>query len=190
MKNSIFYSLLLTFIIFGFSAKAQNNISFSFKGGGGLYVGGGSGGYAAVLSPRLNFLSLSDIGTLSVGTHLGLGFSSNSSYNSRTGAEGQSSFVFDLPLMLELNLGNGSSPDNENDFGGFLGLGYGISRLANNDLNYGGNSATTSGPVFNAGLSFRNFGFRLSYLISSKDVDPSIDESPNVIGAALLYTLK
>ncbi|WP_375561605.1 hypothetical protein ACE193_03375 [Bernardetia sp. OM2101] len=189
MKNLLFSFTLITFIMFGFSAKAQNDISFSFKAGVGAYSGGGSAGYAAVLSPRLNFLSFSEIGTLSVGTHIGLGYSSNSTYNSRTGAEGQSSFVFDLPVMLELNLGNSSSPDNESDFGGFVGAGYGFSKLSNNDLNYGGNSATTSGPVLNAGLSYRGVGVRFSYLLSTKDAEPG-ESSRNVLGLSLLYTLK
>lgn len=119
-----------------------------------------------------------------------MGYSSNSTYNPRTGAEGQSSFVFVLPLMLELNLGNSSNPDNDNDFGGFVGAGYGISRLSNNDFIYGGNSAATSGPVFNAGLSYNGVGIRFSYLFSTKDVLPGTDSSPNVLGLALLYTLK
>lgn len=183
------FSLLLTVcfaLFFTNLATAQTELSFSHKAGLSGYMGPNAGGYGITYSPRLNFLPLGDAGTLSVGTHIGLGISGE--FNSRTGGEG--SFIFDLPLVVELNMGNSSHPDNENNFGGYFGGGFGYSKLALADTYYGTTSDTALGPIVNGGLSYKGYGLRFSYLYNTKKADDGLSEAGNVLSVGFQMTIK
>lgn len=178
MKLLHFNQILVTIcLLFGAAASSNAQISFSHSAGAGLYGGGDAGSPAIVYSPRLNILAFGDNATVSVGTHVGAWLA----FNSR---EGASSLAFDLPLVAELNLGNKSTKDNDSGFGGFVGAGYGISRLAS-DGEFGLAENKASGVVVNGGIRAnvlgRSLGVRVSYLINFKD------NASNVIGAGIAY---
>ncbi|HCS19208.1 MAG TPA: hypothetical protein DIW47_01360 [Bacteroidetes bacterium] len=174
--NKLFLLAIISFL------SLQNSyaqLSFSHSFGASIYVSSLAAAPGLMYSPRLNFLELSDETSLSVGTHLGLGFS----YNSQDGA---GSFALDVPLVAEINFGHGALPDTESNFGGFLGLGYGISRIGS-DATFGADYNEAAGPVFNGGIRTyiwdRPLGLRASYLINTKE------GYANVFSLGLFYTL-
>ncbi|SFD53549.1 Outer membrane protein beta-barrel domain-containing protein [Chitinophaga sp. CF118] len=122
--------------------------------------------FAFTYNPRINFLETESM-SVSVGVPLTIGFSGsyNASYSS-TGdnyEENTLGYMINAPLMLNLNLGGGSSKKCEKRFGGFIGGGYGY-YLTNKTNSYtydeyynetvkevGG---STMGPAANAGVRF------------------------------------
>ncbi len=157
------------------SVNAQ--MSFSHSLGGKFFTISGEGAdyssIGALYSPRLNFAEVGDNGTVSVGTHIGLAFEGNS----RDG----SSFVYDIPLVVEYNFGQASNNDNDSGFGFYVGGGYGI----HNSSSF---TEAMSGPVASAGVRFviadRPFDVNFSYLIGSGDF-----KDYNLIGVGLQYSL-
>ena len=129
-------------------------------------------------SPRVNLVELGDEMTISVGTHLGLGL--------LISAEDGNSFALDLPIVAELNFGHAAHPNTSSSFGGFVGAGYGTSRIGS-DGAFGADYNRASGVVFNAGTRGHirqsiPLGLRVSYLLNTKkDFD-------NVISVGLFYT--
>jgi hypothetical protein len=173
-SNQLFTILCM---ILGSWTASNAQISFSHAAGAGLYGGGDASSLAIVYAPRLNILSLGDNATVSIGTHAGAWLA----FNSR---EGASSLALDLPLVAELNLGHKANKDNESGFGGFIGAGYGISRLAS-DSEFGVSENKAAGIVVNAGIRAgligQSFGLRVSYLFNMKD------NAANVLGLGLQY---
>ena len=125
--------------------------------------------------------------SISVGIPLTFAFSGSASANSRTGVdESSSSFLYDLPLMIDYN-GGVMSPQNRNGdgrIGYYAGVGIGIENTDASSFEYistGYNSGYTAytkaksvGPNVHAGFVFRVgnpdrrayfFGLRLSYKI-------------------------
>jgi len=178
MKN--LFVLLTSFILISLHTNVVGQISFSHAVGGTYLQGGFAGTPAGTYSPRVNFLELGDEFTLSAGTHISLGYSGNS----RTGP---SSLVFDLPLMLETNIGNSSTPDANSDFGGFFGIGYGISKLLSSDELLGTDTNNASGMVINGGVRVNiqdyPLALRISYLLNK------MKEGDNVFGVGLFIVL-
>lgn len=160
------------------SQFTYSQISFSHSIGGAYYGSPQASATAIMYSPRVNFLELSDELTVSAGTHLGLGIV----YNSQTG---ENSFAFDFPFVAEINLGHGANADTRSTFGGFLGLGYGYSRIGS-DGAFGANYNDALGPVFNGGIraliNERPVGLRISHLANTKK---GFD---NVLSVGLFYT--
>lgn len=169
-----------------------SQVSFSHSIGASLYASTDNRASAvgATYSPRLNVLEINEELTVSVGTHLGFGLD----FNSR---EGANSLALDIPLMVELNFGNASQPGIESNFGGFVGFGYGISKIGSRtdfvsfsttDFNEG------SGLVLNAGLRLfvRDIpiGVRFSYLANSKKVGAEGEEYADVYSLGVFYTIK
>ncbi len=154
-------------------------VSFSHSIGASYYFSSYASAPAIMYSPRLNLIQVGDESTISIGTHLGLGIS----YNSQAGA---SSFALDLPIMAELNLGNGASKEANSSFGGFFGLGFGISKLGSASA-WGGDYNDAAGLVVNGGVRFhlneRPLGVRVAYLLNAKEGFAS------VLGIGAMYTL-
>ncbi len=173
MKKLLLVAAIAVFGITSVSAQ----ISFSHSLGGKLFsLSGDNADYSsigALYSPRLNVLEVGDNGTLSIGTHIGLAFEANS--------REESSFVYDLPLVVEYNFGQASSNDNDGGFGFYVGGGYGI----HNSSVFGD---PMKGPVASAGLRFtiadKPLDINFSYLIGSGD-----SKDYNLIGAGLQYCL-
>ena len=129
-------------------------------------------------SPRLNFYDIKDEIILSVGTHIGLGLV----YNSQ---EGASSFALDLPIVAEINFGQGADKFSESRFGGFFGAGYGISKIGAAGA-FGDDYNEAAGLLVNAGvraiIKEQACGLRVSYLKNSKK------EFKDVISVGVFYT--
>ena len=153
-------------------------LSFSHSLGGSFYLSSLASAPGIMYSPRVNFLQLNDELTVSAGTHLGLGIV----YNSR---EGASSFALDLPLVAEINFGHASNPETSSSFGGFIGFGFGISKIGSQGA-FGADYNSASGLIFNGGIRAiikeRPLGLRLSYLINTKD------DFSNVFSLGMFYT--
>ena len=153
-------------------------MSFSHALGVAYYSSSNATAPGVTYAPRLNFLELGDELTVSVGTHLGLGIAGSS-------REGASSFALDLPLVAEVNFGHAANPDANSSFGGFAGLGFGISKIGSAGA-FGADYNDAAGPVFNGGVRMlikeRSLGVRISYLLNTKD------GFSDVLGLNLFYT--
>lgn len=168
-------NILLTLSAIVLCQQASAQISFSHAVGISYFVAGDAMSPAFNYSPRLNVVEMGDA-TISIGTHLNGWIV----FNSRTPSS--NALVLDAPLLAELNLGHAAHPDAYSDFGGFIGVGYGVSLVG------GGNGANAAmGPVANIGVrmyvSDQPCGLRLSYLYSTND------EGADVFGISLFYTL-
>jgi hypothetical protein len=170
-------SLLVVTVLMG-SQVSFGQVSFSHSLGGSLYFSESTGAPAIMYSPRVNVLQLGDEITVSAGTHLGLGLTFNSQ-------EGASSFALDVPIVAEINIGHGAHPDAESSFGGFAGIGFGISKIGSAGA-FGSDYNDAAGLVLNGGIraeiNQRPIGLRVSYLINSKLY------YQNVVGIGLFYT--
>lgn len=187
--------LLVSFISF-----ASFSQSFMHGAGVTVVVGTASGGKASVsggltYSPRFNFLETETL-SLSVGIPFSAGISGSYSYNTYDGEENTLGFMLNAPLMLNLNIGAGSTKENESRFGFFVGAGFGYHH---SDFNidvtddYGGyyedsKSINTFGPAGNAGVRFavgshqKNIEVRFSYMKGLEEV-----YKPNIFGVAALF---
>ena len=161
-----------------------------------IIVATAPGGKAAVnegltYSPRINFIEQEDM-SVSAGIPftLGASFSYNAEYNSYSGSSTSSSFSFmaNVPLIINLNMGAGSTKETESRFGYFVGGGvgyhYGTFNLSD-ALNVDGDGYTvhkvsTFGPVGNAGIRFgvgsgsHNIEVRFQYMKGLSDVKANI----------------
>jgi hypothetical protein len=98
--------------------------------------------------PRLNFVE-NDNSSISIGAPVGVGIGIvRSTGYSDVGI----SFAYDLPVVLDYNIGCKSTPDNENNFGGYVGAGFGyyrvnVSKSENSDF-----TGISYGPIFRGGV--------------------------------------
>jgi hypothetical protein len=144
-------------------------------------------------SPRVN-ITESDFMSLSVGVPLTVGLSGNYQSSSYYGEEsGSFNFMANIPLMVNVNLGAGSSKECEDRFGFFLGAGFGyhFGTQTYIDDYYEENvskSGSTYGPAGNIGFRFavgshqKNIEARLSYMKGLKDTYKT-----DVYGLAALF---
>ncbi|MFT3934794.1 MAG: hypothetical protein QM726_14310 [Chitinophagaceae bacterium] len=177
---------------------ASIGFSQSFMHGAGLnvIVATAPGGKAAVnegfsYSPRFNFIEQDNM-SVSVGIPftIGASFSYSSSYNSYYGTSSNSSFSFmaNVPLVINLNMGAGSTKETESRFGYFVGGGFGYhygkfnlsDALDYGDDGYTEHKTSTIGPVGNAGVRFavgrgtHNVEVRLQYMKGINDLKANI----------------
>jgi len=191
MKKNLLVLFLCVFAVSG--AFCQ---SFMHGAGLNIIVATAPGGKAAVnegltYSPRINFIEQEDM-SVSAGIPftLGASFSYNAEYNSYSGSSTSSSFSFmaNVPLIINLNMGAGSTRETESRFGYFVGGGvgyhYGTFNLSD-ALNVDGDGYTvhkvsTFGPVGNAGIRFgvgsgsHNIEVRFQYMKGLSDVKANI----------------
>lgn len=123
--------------------------------------------FSVLYNPRFNFVETQSL-SVSVGIPITIGFSGSyeAGYNSYDGGyeENTLGYMFNAPVMLNLNLGGGSSKKSNKLFGGFIGGGYGIYSSNSTDVYHydyelgeeymtsaGG---STFGPAANAGVRF------------------------------------
>lgn len=140
-------------------------------------------------SPRFNFLEKDNL-SVSIGVPLSVGVSGSYSanYGSYSGESNSLSFMFDAPLMINLNLGCGSTKESDRRFGFFIGAGYGYhygtSSESFTDFNgyeYSDNvQSSTTGPAGNLGVRFgvgrstHNIEVKLAYMKGLNDTKPNI----------------
>ncbi|MBS1575397.1 MAG: hypothetical protein JST09_08860 [Bacteroidetes bacterium] len=185
MKKIILSVLFILSLSFSFSQ------SFMHGAGVGIFVlnSPGStttGAFALGYSPRFNFVE-TDALSISVGVPINAGISGSyyAEYNSYYGGYENNTLkaFINVPAMLNLNVGAGSTHENESRFGFFAGGGYG---LHYGDMGktvvdsygyetYVKNYAASFGPAGNAGVRIavgshqKNIEIRLSYMKISGD---------------------
>jgi hypothetical protein len=174
-----------------------NSQSFMHGIGINVFVSSVSGGQSNVTggisyTPRVNFIEGDDM-SVSAGLPFTVGFTGSGSYNSRSGvSDGSSvSFVFNAPLIVNLNMGAGSTKDAESRFGYFVGAGYGYhyGMYVATDAIVGDVSTqfSTTGPVANAGIRLgvgsHSVEVRVQYMKGLSDVKPNIFSA----GAAFVF---
>jgi hypothetical protein len=168
-KNSPSITLIVILLFTLFSSRTISAQSFSHSLGVGPLAGEEGIGLGTVYSPRINVIEVGSFMTTSIGTHFGLILNTNTD---NSGSTNQSFIGIELPLMLEINLGAKSSPENSQAFGGFLGIGYGFSTLSQADPG----EAMATGVFYVAGLRFSgDWGIKFSYLENF---------NPNIFGGA------
>jgi hypothetical protein len=161
------------------SIFSVTNKYFSF-GGGFTY------------SPRFNFAETEKL-SVSVGVPLtfAVSVSTSTTYDNYYSSYYDSTsvgFTFNAPLLISLNVGRGSSKENREKFGFFIGDGYGYhhgSYLVEGTDAYGytyvgSRSVNTNGPAGNAGVRFgvgrksKNIELRFSYMKGLTGTQPDI----------------
>lgn len=137
-------------------------------------------GYGLTYSPRFNFAVFSPTSSLSLATHVTLGFSLSTNQDgefvSNDGTDIQVGYMADLPLLVEYNFGAAATRDAFKRWGFFVGAGYGWhftqSKIETYDYNYGDygylkENIQAHGPVFDAGFRFpagpASLGVRFQY---------------------------
>lgn len=166
--------LLLALATFGITHAFSQ--SFMHGAGVGIYVDKVENmdvraSFAFTYSPRFNFVETASM-SVSVGIPISVGISGNYnfSYNSRyyggysDDETNTLRFMFNAPVMINLNLGAGSTKDNRKRIGYFVGAGFGYhySESAdaeyydeNNNLVSSHMEGSTTGPAANAGMRIR-----------------------------------
>lgn len=200
-QNLRFMKRLTLIAFFFFSLSTAFSQSFMHGAGVNIFVAKAGSGSANLFggfhySPRFNFLETESF-SLSLGLPISAGFSGSYSvnYNSYYGTEEDNSlqYMFNAPLILNFNVGAGSSKETESRFGFFAGGGYGFHAGSFNVMKteeYGGGggsyeyevneSGTTHGPAANAGIriavgeSGRNIEVILKYMKGISGPKPSI----------------
>lgn len=163
-----FAALLMFFAFITSTSSADAQINFSHTGSGAFFFGKGVTAPGIVYSPRINIVELGDNANISVGSHLGLGFSFSGGVDSQSGASSSSSFLLDLPVVAEINIGHAKDNDNHSGFGFFAGGGFSYNRMSVSVDGFG-IRGKTFGPLINAGARFpvigRSWTARASFLI-------------------------
>jgi hypothetical protein len=178
----------------------NNAFSQTFMHGAGITIMGSTTGQGSnsdiglgegfTYFPRINFLETESL-SLSAGIPLCAGITSYTSYTySSYGGyynDSKIGFILNAPLIINLNIGRGSTKENRKRYGYFIGAGFGYHHgdVINNTTNT--YSANTYGPAANGGFRIgigkqhKNIEVRLSYM-------KGISESkPNVFGLAAAF---
>ncbi len=179
-------SLLLAGIP-AFSQEKNSHVFFShsigFTGFGGitpdLYQDQSYTAFGFTYSPRVNFLVLSPASSFSFGTHLTFGGSFSASTDNYGDTHTASTYMADIPLVLEYNFGNAATREAFKRWGFFVGGGYGWHNARAN-VDYEGylypEDVHLAGPVFNVGMRFpialASLGIRFSYLSNNHAYNP------------------
>lgn len=198
--------LILSFCL---CSAVSTAFSQSFMHGAGIVVLGGytqSGDFTFAegftYSPRFNFLENEKL-SVSVGIPLSVGVSATTTtsytYNGSNynyGDDYSIGFVVNLPVIVNLNMGRGSTKENRTKFGYFVGAGFGYHHgdfITTDYYDQNGNiiDGTTTennfGPAANAGLRFgvgkkhKNIELRFSYFKGLND------QKPNIFGISGLF---
>lgn len=182
-------------LVFIFAVSAAFSQTFMHGAGVNIFVSKVSGADASVYggfsySPRVTFLETETL-SLSAGIPVSIGLAGSYSYNSSYyGYEEQNSlrFMVNAPLIVDLNIGAGSTKENESRFGFFVGGGFGIHYgdfLVEKPDGYGYTyqakaSSTVYGPAGNVGFRIavgshmKNIETKLSYMKGINDFKPTI----------------
>ena len=143
--------------------------------------------------PRFNFLETEAL-SVSVGIPLVVGISATTSgsYDYYDNSSSSIGFILNAPLIVNLNMGRGSTKENRKKFGYFVGAGFGYHHgdflTDAYDQNTGtyvnSYSSNSFGPAGNAGMRFgvgrqhKNIEVRFSYM---KGIN---ENKPNIFGVA------
>jgi hypothetical protein len=200
MKKIILSAALLLILNNAFSQTFMHGAGITLIGsttgqGSNSDIGLGEG---FTYFPRINFVETEKL-SVSVGVPLCVGISATTSYDPYGYGSGNSNeigFILNAPLIINLNIGRGSTKENTKRYGYFVGAGFGFHHdnfLTSNRYDPVTNSYIDSytsnsyGPAANAGFRIgvgqkhKNIEIRLSYM-------KGINESrPNVMGLAAAF---
>jgi hypothetical protein len=100
--------------------------------------------------PRFNFVE-NENSSISVGAPIGVGIGiATNTYGNDAGVL----FSYDLPLVIDYNIGCKSTMENENNFGGYFGVGFGYNKVTISESSYSDFNGSSYGPLFRAGFRF------------------------------------
>lgn len=139
--------------------------------------------------PRVTFLETEKT-SLSIGVPLGIGFGMYSQMDDNFADDGIY-FSFDVPLVLDYNIGCNSSRENEDNFGGFVGVGFGYQKVSISQTEYYNYDGGSYGPLIRGGVRFRGssrWGTK-SITISSFYKIGLEEEKFNTIGISAYFDL-
>ena len=186
MKKIILAFALLLSLSSAFSQRFMHGVGItalvSTASGGGTSIGEGF-----TYSARFNVIETEQL-AVAIGIPLSVGVSSNvyTSYNSSVYGNDVTSIglVLNVPVILSLNMGRGSTKANRKKFGYFVGAGFGYHHgdFITDSYAYtnGTYSSNDFGPAANGGVRFgvgrkhRNIEVRLSYMKGLNDTKPNV----------------
>jgi hypothetical protein len=161
-------TLLATIFIFGHFNTSSAQATFSHSVAAGLILDQDVIAPVFIYSPRINVAQLGEGASFSVGCNPAL---------SATG----DIFIIQFPVMIGLNLGLNSTPDNYSAIGAFIGVGAGFS--ANSEA-YAGEEFRT-GQFLHLGVNFsEEWGIRLTFF------NELIDPQPGSLTLSVQYLLQ
>ncbi len=101
--------------------------------------------------PRYNFIE-NENSSISVGAPIGVGLAvvSNTS-----GDDAGISFAYDLPVVVDYNMGCKSTKENDKHFGGYVGAGFGYYKISISNSEYSNYNGATYGPMLRGGVRFK-----------------------------------
>lgn len=197
MKKCI---LILSFLLPASMAFSQ---TFTHGVGFDIFVTTEKNGNAAAAegftyNPRFNFLENEDF-SLSVGVPLTIGFSGSysTSYDSYYGSTTNNTlgFMAHIPLIVNFNFGAGSSPDNEQRFGFFVGggLGYYYGKYNQDYVDSNGYSNTQQATINGVGPA-GNIGIRIAVGRGTHNIEAKLtfmkaldDSKANIYGGGAAF---
>ena len=187
IHQNCFMKKTLVLLILVFTASVSYCQTFMHGVGVAVLVGSSKGSDVTVkegftYSPRINFFETEDI-SVSAGIPIAFGISGSYSaqYNSNNGYNSDNTigFAFNAPLIINLNIGRGSTKENTDKMGYFIGAGFGYHHgdFVVNNVDANGNytapesiKVNSFGPQGNAGVRIgvgrqsKNIEIRLSYM--------------------------
>lgn len=94
-----------------------------------------------------------DNSSLSIGFPVGagVGLMTNSDFS-----DAGVSFAFDVPAVLDYNIGFNATPYTPGSFGGYFGVGFGYYKAIITGSNYSDFNGATYGPMVRGGIRIRN----------------------------------
>ncbi len=100
--------------------------------------------------PRYNFIE-NENSSISVGAPIGIGIGLvSNTYGDDAGVI----FSYDLPLVIDYNIGCKSTMANDRNFGGYFGVGFGYNKVNISESSYSNFDGASYGPLFRAGCRF------------------------------------
>jgi hypothetical protein len=100
--------------------------------------------------PRFNFVE-NENSSISVGAPIGIGIGiTTNTYGNDAGVL----FSYDLPLVIDYNIGCKSTMENDKNFGGYFGVGFGYNKVTISESSYSDFNGSSYGPLFRAGFRF------------------------------------
>jgi len=100
--------------------------------------------------PRYNFVE-NENSSLSIGAPVGIGIGLVSNTD---GNDAGILFSYDIPLVIDYNIGCKSTKENDRSFGGYFGAGFGYNKVSISGSSYSDYDGSSYGPLFRAGFRF------------------------------------
>ncbi|MCO5240004.1 MAG: hypothetical protein M9904_08105 [Chitinophagaceae bacterium] len=178
----------ILFFVFALSIYSASSQSFMHGAGVGFLVSNPSNADTKVFAtlhyyPQVAFVQTGAF-SVSAGIPLTVGLtgSYNAGYSSNGGSYEENTLLglIQVPLMVNFNGGAGSSKENEQRVGYFIGGGFGYHSTGIGEFDDKKHYTKGFGPAANAGLRFavgshqKNIEARLSYMKGLKDFKPSM----------------